>query len=299
MGKVRRLHQGANDEFPPERFAIEQQIVRQADGLVALCPQDSADLVNHYGADINKITIIPNGYNPQNFYPVNRDEARTRLGLPTNEPVILQLGRMVARKGIDNVVRAIAILHQEHNLTARLLVVGGESAEPDPQVTPEIGRLQALAVRLGIERQMMFTGSRECCALRYYYSAADVFVTTPWYEPFGITPLEAMACGTPVIGSAVGGIKHTVLPGKTGFLVPPKDAPALAAKLAYLLVNDSVRNAYGQTAIEHVRAGYTWKQVARQTTDLYDLITNGQVVSGIWRQPIGLPVRYPLPDAYE
>jgi D-inositol-3-phosphate glycosyltransferase len=115
-----------------------------------------------------------------------------------------------------------------------------------------------------------FVGSRGRQELRYYYSAADVFALTPWYEPFGITPLEAMACGTPVIGSAVGGIKATVLDGETGFLVRPNDPDALADRLADLLADPSRRRAFGRRAVRHVNALYTWRRVSRSLADLYE-----------------------------
>src|SRR5262249_58509935 len=134
-----------------------------------------------------------------------------------------QLGRMVPRKGVDNVICGVARLRRGHGAPARLLVVGGESRQPDPAATPEIGRLMQVAAEEGVAEAVTFVGSRGRAELRDYYLAADVFVTTPWYEPFGITPVEAMACGTPVVGAAVGGIRSTVVDGQTGFLVPPRD----------------------------------------------------------------------------
>lgn len=282
LGLVRRLYQGATDGFPEERIIIEKQIVKEADSIIALCPQDSTDLITLYGAEPARTTIIPNGYNPGDFFPVDPLTARRRLNLDPTKPTMLQLGRMVPRKGIDTVVQALAILHQKQGIDAQLLIVGGETRYADPVRTPEIARLQQLAVNLGVSEHITFTGSRNRDELRYYYSAADAFVTTPWYEPFGITPLEAMACGTPVVGSAVGGIKHTVVANKTGFLVPPKDPQALAAKLAILLTYKSLRNQYSRAAIRHVQAGYTWTQVARQTADLYDLVASGRIRTGIW-----------------
>lgn len=269
LGEVRKQCQGASDRFPKERFTIEQRIIREADRIIALCPQDYDDLVNLYNADPYALTIIGNGYNPDEFYPLDADMARTVVGLTTAEPVILQLGRMVPRKGVDTVVRALGVLRRQHNLTARLLVVGGETDDPDPASTPEIARLQTLAEAEGVTDLVTFTGRRGRETLRYYYSAADVFVTTPWYEPFGITPLEAMACGTPVIGANVGGIKHTVRDQKTGFLVPPNDPGELADKLATLLSNPSLRQRMGERALHHVQKHYTWDQVARQTAELY------------------------------
>jgi D-inositol-3-phosphate glycosyltransferase len=148
--------------------------------------------------------------------------------LPPDERVILQLGRIVPRKGVDTAVRGFARLVKHHGVAARLLIVGGESDEPDPAATPEIGRLEAIARAEGVGDRVTFVGRRGREALKYYYSAADVFVTVPWYEPFGITPLEAMACGTPVVGSNVGGIKYTARDGETGYLVPPDDPDKLA-----------------------------------------------------------------------
>lgn len=128
---------------------------------------------------------------------------------------------MVPRKGVDNVVRSLGRL-KNTDVQYRLIVVGGETDDPNPMAWPEIARLQKIAREEGVEDRVTFAGRKNREMLKYYYCAADVFISTPWYEPFGITPLEAMACGTPVIGSDVGGIKYSVVDGKTGFLVPPK-----------------------------------------------------------------------------
>lgn len=277
LGEVRKQCQGDCDKFPAERLEVERRVVREADALVALCLQDREDLANLYDADRGKIFTIPNGFNPDEFYPIDKPLARVVLGLDATEPVILQLGRLVPRKGVDNVVRALGHLRRTYGMTARLLIVGGESDLPDPDLTPEIGRLQQLAQEEGVSDLVTFTGSRQRQTLRYYYSAADVFVTTPWYEPFGITPLEAMACGTPVVGSAVGGIKQTVLDGETGFLIPPNDPPALAAKLAALLYSKKLRAVMSEEAIRHVHENYTWPEVAQQTANLYELVLSGQL----------------------
>jgi glycosyltransferase involved in cell wall biosynthesis len=277
LGEVRKQVQGSCDHFPPERFNVEQRVICEADALVALCPQDRDDLISLYGADAAKIFTIPNGFNPEEFYPIDKPLARIVLGLDPTEPVILQLGRIVPRKGVDNVVRALGHLRRTYGMVARLLIVGGESDLPDPDLTPEIGRLQQLAEEEGVTQWVTFTGRRQRETLRYYYSAADVFVTTPWYEPFGITPLEAMACGTPVVGSAVGGIKQTIQDGETGFLIPPNDPPALAAKLAALLYSKKLRNVMSEASIQHVQENYTWLEVAHQTANLYELIMSGQL----------------------
>jgi len=268
LGLVRREHQGPNDGFPPIRIDIERCIVRNADRLVAECPQDEADLVRLYGADPATISTIPCGVDLDEFAPVARADARRALRLADHEFVILQLGRMVPRKGVDNVVRALAQLPRE--LKARLLVVGGESPTPDPARTPEIARLQALAHELGVADRITFTGARRREELPACYGAADVFVTTPWYEPFGITPLEAMASGVPVIGSAVGGIQYSVVDGITGFLVPPRDPSALADRLRQLQANPWLAQGMGRAGVRRVRALFTWERVTADLVDVYE-----------------------------
>jgi glycosyltransferase involved in cell wall biosynthesis len=129
-----------------------------------------------------------------------------------------------------------------------------------------------------------FAGRRDRSELADFYRAADVFVSTPWYEPFGITPLEAMACGTPVIGSAVGGIKYTVRDGETGFLVPPRDPDALAERLARLLADEALRDAFARRGIERVRRSFTWRHVADALSEVYDeVIAEGR--TGLMPQP--------------
>ncbi|HET7564854.1 MAG TPA: glycosyltransferase family 1 protein, partial [Gemmatimonadaceae bacterium] len=234
LGRVRRRHQGRADGFPEERVAIEERIAAEADCVIAECPQDEEDLLCLYGVDPARLRIVPCGVDATRFSPLPKGTARSILGLQPEERILLQLGRLVPRKGIDNVIRGFAVLRREFGTDARLLIVGGESDAPDPVQTPEMGRLQRIAHDESVAERVVFVGRRGRDVLKYYYSAADVFITTPWYEPFGITPLEAMACGTPVIGANVGGIKFTVRDGETGYLVPPNDPAAVAERIAHL-----------------------------------------------------------------
>jgi D-inositol-3-phosphate glycosyltransferase len=242
--------------------------------VIAECPQDRDDLIEHYGADPKRLNVIPCGYHPGELAPAPQDsrELRSKLGIRENEIVVLQLGRIVPRKGIDNVIRAVGVLERLHGLRVRLLVVGGNADEPDPAKTPEIGRLGTLAQQEGVADRVMFLGRRPRAALRALYSAADVFVTTPWYEPFGITPVEAMACGTAVIGADVGGIKFTVIDGVTGFLVPPKDPSALATQLAVLVRDSALRRSFGRAGARRARYMFTWTRIVRQISSLYGQI---------------------------
>jgi D-inositol-3-phosphate glycosyltransferase len=270
LGRVRRQFQGDGDRFPDERFAIEERIVAEADRILAECPQDEEDLIRLYNADHERIAIVPCGYDPAEFAPMSRPLARMDLGLDPTEPVLLQLGRMVPRKGVDNVIRSLARLEADHGIRARLLVVGGASRDPDPETTPELARLASIAESEGVREQVTFVGRRDRAELATYYNAADIFVSTPWYEPFGITPLEAMACGIPVVGSRVGGIKFSVRDGETGYLVPPDDPAALAERIAHLYTNPKLLAVLGQQAHRRVQDLFTWERVANGISAIYE-----------------------------
>lgn len=296
LGKVRRHHQGAADAFPDARFTVEEMIVREADALIAECPQDREDLLIHYFARDEKIKIVPCGFDSREFFPLDKVECARRIGTDPAEKTILQLGRMVPRKGVDNVVRAIARLVHQYKLPVRLLIVGGESALPDPNVTPEIGRLQDLANELDVTQNVTFVGSRDRSELKYYYNASDVFVSTPWYEPFGITILEAMACGLPVVGSNVGGIKHSIDHDRTGFLVPPNEPAILAARLHEILQSPALQKAFSERALNRVRTRFTWQIVTEQLMALYEDVEQGRMPAP---QIIDSERARPLPSLFD
>jgi D-inositol-3-phosphate glycosyltransferase len=270
LGAVRRRYQGPDDGFPADRVEIETRVATEADRVIAECPQDEDDLIRLYGADPRRIAVVPCGFDPAEFTPTDPRLARRELGLDPDERVILQLGRIVPRKGIDTVIQALGRLCDKHEASTRLLVVGGSSRRPDPDREPELARLIEIARAEGVADLVTFVGRRDRGELGTFYNAADVFVSTPWYEPFGITPLEAMACGTPVIGSAVGGVKFTVRDGETGYLVPPNDPDALADRLARLLSDPQLRATFTRRAIQHVNSKFTWGHVATQLSEVYD-----------------------------
>ncbi|HEX5391955.1 MAG TPA: glycosyltransferase family 1 protein [Rhodocyclaceae bacterium] len=268
LGKVRRLHQGKADGFPTERIAIEQNLMASADRVIAECPQDRQDMIDLYDADPTRIDLVPCGFDPDELSPGPR-HLRAELGLSDDDFVVLHLGRLVPRKGIDNVIRGIAELKRRHGIHAILLIVGGETDTPDAALNPEMARLSAIAADEGVAKQVRFTGRQPRHLLRHFYCAADVFVSTPWYETFGIAPLEAMACGCPVIGAAVGGLQHSIADGATGFLIPPNDPVVLAEKLATLHQDKTLCEAFGQAGMKRVRANFTWRRVAAALTKVY------------------------------
>ncbi len=271
LGHIRRLHQGDNDKFPAERVHIERHVAQAADSVIAECPQDKDDLVRYYDVPPEKITMIPCGFSDEEFYPIEKKKARKRLQLHPDEPILLQLGRMVPRKGVDNVVKALGHLKKQGK-NVRLVIVGGESEHPDLKQCPEIGRLYQIAQEYGVAEHIHFAGRKQRELLKYYYAAADLFVTTPWYEPFGITPLEAMACGTPVIGANVGGIKYSVLDGETGALVSPDNPAELADKVNELIFNSDKLAKFRLNAIDRVNNYFTWAHVTSKMSRLYQQI---------------------------
>jgi D-inositol-3-phosphate glycosyltransferase len=234
LGLVRLMHQGGLDRFPRERARIETQVMSAADALIAECPQDEADQIELYGADPRKIHVVPCGFDSDELWPIQRNAARRHLGVDPADRLVVQVGRMVPRKGVDTAIAGFARL--VHKVADRVI----------------------------------FTGRRDRKWLRYFYSAADVFVSTPWYEPFGITPIEAMACGTPVIGSNVGGIKYTVQHGRTGFLVPPNDPDALGLRLAQIYQRPSLLDAMRRRAIRRANQRFTWQRVAAELASVFE-----------------------------
>ncbi|MEZ5102042.1 MAG: glycosyltransferase [Thermoleophilia bacterium] len=270
LGRVRRQHQGDADRFPDERFAVEDRIVAAADRLLAECPQDEEDLIRLYNADPSRISLVPCGFDPTELWPMSKELARAALGFAPDERVVLQLGRLVPRKGVDTAIGGFARLVREHGIEARLLVGGGEVERPDPRSSPELARLARVARAAGVADAVDFLGRVPRDRLKVLYSAADVFVTVPWYEPFGITPVEAMACGTPVVGANVGGIKFTVRDGETGYLVPPRDERALGDRLAHLYRHPKLIGVRSRQAVRRAQDLFTWERIARTAAGVYE-----------------------------
>ena len=254
LEEIKRREQGKNDTSPLGRRAVEQRILDEVDLVLATCPAEVEELTMLYDADPSRLTLVPCGVDHRTFRPVDRVTAREMLGL-SDRPTVVYVGRLVARKGVDTLVEAFTLLPRR--LDARLVIVGGE-----PGGSPESARLAALAEDLDISERVSFAGSRPQEDLRHYYGAADVAVSVPHYEPFGMTPLEAMACATPVVGSRVGGIKTSVADGETGYLVPPREPEALAGRVLRLLSDPALQFRVGRAARRRIEEHYTWERVA-------------------------------------
>jgi D-inositol-3-phosphate glycosyltransferase len=244
-------------ELEPEvRIAEEAQIVAAADRIVAASEDERTHLVRQYAARPSRVVVIPCGVDTALFRPGTAGEARAELGLGA-EPVLLYVGRLAPIKGLETLLAAVAALADEDR-PVRLLVVGGDADEsPDGHET----RLRQLATDLGLGERVTFLGPQPQPALRTYYVAADAAVLPSYYESFGMVALEAMACGTPVIASRVGGLATTVRDGITGFLVPEGDVNALARRIADLTGDEALRTRLG---LEGVRwaARHRWACIA-------------------------------------
>ncbi|WBB99096.1 MULTISPECIES: glycosyltransferase [unclassified Solwaraspora] len=266
LGTVKRRHQGAMDTSPPRRIGYERALGRSVDRVVAQSQDEVAELIR-MGVPRGRLSVVPSGVNEQTFAPdglsVPRDEGRPR---------VLTVGRLVARKGFQDVVRAMQLVPH-----AECVVVGGPPAA-ELDTDPQARQLRQLAESCGVGDRIRLVGGVPREQMPSWYRSADVLVAAPWYEPFGLTPLEAMACGVPVVGTAVGGLTDTVVDGLTGDLVPPRDPRALGMALRGLL-NDRVRRfAYATAALDRARQCYSWQRAATQLTSIYG------TVSGV-RQP--------------
>jgi glycosyltransferase involved in cell wall biosynthesis len=254
LGSVKRRHQGSRDTSPRERIGLERRLCRTVDHVVATCRDEVREL-EALGLPAARASVIPCGVDVRAFRPTTTEpDGRLRL---------LSIGRLVTRKGVGNVIEALAQLPD-----VELMIAGGPRRDA-LEADPEVQRLRRLAERLGVQDRVRFLGSVARSDIPALMSAAEVVVTVPWYEPFGIVPLEAMACGRPVVGSAVGGLLDTVVPGVTGDLVAPRHPAALARVLRSLLDDAPRRAAYGRAGRERAVTHYQWSRVAELTEQVY------------------------------
>ena len=272
LGKLKNLVAQRPEERESERRIVaEGQIMRAADRLVAASPLEKAQMISLYGADPGKIEIIPCGVDLELFHPRPKEEAKAHLGLCPDNHVVLFVGRIEPLKGIDTLLRAMALVAQQYPRWREevcLTIIGGDASVSPEALDAEMARLHRLRAELGIEELVTFLGARSQEALPDYYSAADVVVMPSHYESFGMVALEAMACGTPVIASRVGGLTYTVLHGVTGLHVPERDPETLALEIVRLLENPDLRERLGRQA-QQVAQCYSWKNIGDRIVYLY------------------------------
>jgi D-inositol-3-phosphate glycosyltransferase len=253
------------------RLAIEKDILEQANCVVATSPQELADFRNLVSTR-GKVEIIPCGADVSNFHPISKLEARKSLGIDAQAKILLYVGRFDRRKGIETLVRATAQLRSQLSEGAnpqplKLLIVGG--SDPREADGAERRRIEAIVTELDLTIDTEFVGMVGHDRLPLYYTAADVCVIPSHYEPFGLVAIEAMACGTPVVASAVGGLKFTVISEETGLLVPPHDVAKFTSAINRILTDDIWTRKVRKQASERVRQNFSWTGVAIQLSDLY------------------------------
>jgi glycosyltransferase involved in cell wall biosynthesis len=261
LGTVKRRHQGAMDTSPAGRIGHERTLGLSVDRVIAQSQDEVYELVR-LGVPRSRMAVIPSGVNEAAFSPVGptapRDGDRAR---------VLSVGRLVERKGFQDLIHAMRLVPD-----AECLIVGGPPAD-QLDADPQARRLRALAGSVGVADRVRLVGAVPREQMGRWYRSADVLVAAPWYEPFGLTPLEAMACGVPVIGTAVGGLTDTVVDGLTGDLVPPRDPDALGAALGELLADRQRRFGYATAALDRARQAYSWRRAADQLGAIYTAVS--------------------------
>jgi D-inositol-3-phosphate glycosyltransferase len=257
LGSIKKRYQGAKDTSPRERIGAERALGRAVDRIVAQCQDEVQELVR-LGVPRARISVIPSGVDLGRFTThgpaAPRDQSRPR---------ILTVGRLVERKGYADLIQALRLVPK-----AELVIVGGPP-ESELDGDPLAQALRELARRCRVANRVRLVGAVPREQMPQWYRSADVLACAPWYEPFGLTPLEAMACGVPVVASAVGGLADTVVDGLTGELVQPRDPAALGRTLRRFLDDPVRRLAYGTAAVDRVSQCYSWERTADQLGMLY------------------------------
>jgi glycosyltransferase involved in cell wall biosynthesis len=257
LGSVKRRHQAGADTSPSTRLATERLLAQRVDRIVATATEEVEEL-RRMGAPAEAIRVVPCGVDTEHFRPdgpqAPRDPGVRRL---------LSLCRLVPRKGVDDAIRAMADLPD-----CELVVAGGPDSEHF-DADPEVQRLRRLAIEVGVADRVRFAGAVARPDVPALIRSADLMLALPWYEPFGMVPLESMACGVPVVGTSVGGLRDTIEDGRTGLLVPPRTPAAVAMAVRRLLASPGLRGAMAEQGPRVAAQRYDWSRVAQATEAVY------------------------------
>ncbi|MFF4759216.1 glycosyltransferase [Streptomyces sp. NPDC001292] len=270
LGTVKKRHQGADDTSPPQRVIIEKAVGHACARIIATCSDEVAEL-RAMGLPPDRTAVVPCGVDPEQFTPLTRTrpaDGRRRL---------LAVGRLVPRKGFDRAIRALAGIPN-----AELLVAGGPEADL-LGAEPEAERLRAIAAEYGVSDRVTLLGGVSRARMPGLMAGADLVLSLPRYEPFGIVPLEAMACAKPVVASAVGGQLDTVVHDSTGVLVPADDDRDLGAVIGALLDDPHRLARYGDAGRQRVLAHYTWDRVTELIAGVYGAVSSTAPLSEVVR----------------
>ena len=257
LGVVKRRHHGAQDSTPQERLRMEAMVARGATWVAAACTDEVFELMR-MGRSRSRTSVVPCGVDLDRFTPAGPAAPRGA------QHRIVSVGRFAPRKGFDIVIRTLPVMPN----TEFVIVGGPDRSELDSD--PEARRLRKLAAELGVADRVRLYGRVARADMPAILRSADVVACTQWYEPFGIVPLEAMACAIPVVASAVGGMLDTVVHDVTGRLVPAKRPAALADAVNHLLRDAFLRRSLGAAGRDRARARYSWDRIAADTLRIYD-----------------------------
>ncbi|MDX9849591.1 MAG: glycosyltransferase [Anaerolineaceae bacterium] len=266
-----RIAKSPQEKEGDYRILGEKKVISKANRIIAATLAEKSQLEFLYEAPSSKISVIPPGVDIRHFYPIAEDEAKEVVGVPEKTHTILYVGRIEPLKGIDLLIEAISIIQKNGDLQCcphNLVIIGGEPNAKAEDMNAEMARLQDLVEDLGIENFVIFLGKQDQHMLPYYYSAAEVVVMPSHYESFGMVALEAMACGTPVVASQVGGLAFLVRDGETGFVVPGNDVQTLAKRLVELIKNKELRDKLGSNSAQYARL-YAWENISEKMIEVY------------------------------
>lgn len=279
LGQMKNRVAQSPDEMEGEyRIQGERRVLHEVDRIIAATPAEVAQLQWLYQANTEKIEIIPPGVDTGRFYPIPNDEAKEFIGVPPEDQMLLFVGRIEPLKGLDVLIEAIGRYCRERRSEKPrlfLAIIGGEADTSQEAMSVEMAHLQDLRAQYGVTDVVTFLGKRSQDTLPYYYSAAEAVVMPSQYESFGMVALEAMACGTPVVASQVGGLAFLVQDGETGFTVPAGDPEALCHRLKMLINDKELRTKMGEQAFVFAQE-YDWEKITHRILQMYRHLLDNQ-----------------------
>ena len=270
LGEMKnRVAQSEAEREGEYRINGEKQVIRRANRIIVATLAELTQLRFLYKAEQSKMVVIPPGVDLGHFYPIPSDEAKLYVGLKPEDRMVLFVGRIERLKGVDTLIHAMCCLQlKDISRPVHLAIIGGDPSASREEMTVEMKRLQQLCDDLALGQTVVFLGKRDQDKLAYFYSAAEVLVMPSHYESFGMVALEAMACGTPVIASEVGGLAYLVRDGETGFTIPAEEPDTLCEKLTWLLTDGELHAKMSRQAAEYAK-DYAWENIAKQILEVY------------------------------
>ncbi len=274
VGKIRfeslkkfKIQKDDNELFK-QRMIAEKEIAQRADRIIATSPVEKKIIKKLFDLEEEKIKVITIGVDTKIFRPIVMEKARRLLKIENGEKCILYVGRIEWRKGIGTLLFAFRNIVADYPDAKLYVIGGGKSKSVKKLEEAESERIKKIANELGLENKIIFLGAKKQKNLYKYYSASNVCVVPSYYEPFGIVPIESMACGTPVVASRTGGLQYSVKDGKTGHLTKPRDYNDLAEKIKETLKNG--KDIYRQNCLKRVQNKFVWEKIAKQYQNYFN-----------------------------